>query len=839
MSCLFRKFKGHLTEPSLHTMEVIKFGGSSLVDASAMTQVADVLETRKKVPKFVVLSAMGGATDALIRAGQEAKKGSSDWKSMVDELHVRHREACESLIVGASKEAVLTEIEEGMSYIRSICEGLQLLHEFTDHTRDALVSMGERLSVPLMHALLQQRGFNAGRLSALEIVTTDSQHGAAVVDHLGMADNLEAAMVDLGPKDVVVMEGFVGRDTLGEVTTLGRGGSDLTASLVACMLGASHLEKSTDVPGMLTADPRVVPNAKIINTMSYEEAMELCHFGAKVIYPPTLIPLRDAGIPLVIRSTFDVSSSGTTISASPDQGAGVRGVSSIDGMALVTLVGGGMVGIPGYARRMFMALSMRQVNVVLITQGSSEHSITVAVEDTEVDAALEALHEEFESDLEVGKVEPFRVERDLSILALVGDAMHHHTGLSGRAFDALGKNGINIYAIAQGSTERNISIVIQKNDVAKALRALHSTLFEREVCRVNLFCAGVGNVGGTLLAQIQKAHDDLLSERAIDLRVVGLANSRQFVLDAEGVALDQWQNVLDKNSTQGGLSDFISAVKGLNLENAVFVDNTASETVAGVYDEVLQASIGVVASNKIAAADTQARYEGLKQIARTKNTQYRFETNVGAGLPVIDTIEHLVQSGDRIHRIDAVLSGTLNYLFSTFGPECGFVESVKGAMDAGFTEPDPRIDLSGVDVQRKILILAREAGYTMEMADVENPGFLPPALMEGSVADFLDKLPTAEEDMQSRLAQAVSEGLQLRYVATFELNASGEPTARVGLQALPPTHAFCQLQGSDNVVMLHTDRYVDRPLVIQGAGAGADVTAMGVFADIMRFAATR
>lgn len=820
-------------------MEVIKFGGSSLVDASAMTQVADVLEARKEVPKFVVLSAMGGATDALIRAGQEAKKGSSDWKLMVDELHVRHREACESLIEGASKEAVLTELEEGMSYIRSICEGLQLLHEFTDHTRDALVSMGERLSVPLMHAFLQQRGFNAGRLSALEIVTTDSQHGAAAVDHLRMADNLEAAMADLGPKDVVVMEGFVGRDTLGEVTTLGRGGSDLTASLVACMLGASHMEKSTDVPGMLTADPRVVPNAKIINTMSYEEAMELCHFGAKVIYPPTLIPLRDAGIPLVIRSTFDVSSSGTTISASPDQGAGVRGVSSIDGMALVTLVGGGMVGIPGYARRMFMALSMRQVNVVLITQGSSEHSITVAVEDTEVDAALEALHEEFESDLEVGKVEPFRVERGLSILALVGDAMHHHTGLSGRAFDALGKNGINIYAIAQGSTERNISIVIQKNDVSKALRALHSTLFEREVRRVNLFCAGVGNVGGTLLAQIQKAHDDLLSGRAIDLRVVGLANSRQFVLDAEGVALDRWQDVLDKKSTQGGLSDFISGIKHLNLENALFVDNTASETVAGVYEEVLEASIGVVASNKIAAADTQARYEGLKRIARAKNTQYRFETNVGAGLPVIDTIEHLVQSGDRIHRIDAVLSGTLNYLFSTFGPECGFVDSVKGAMDAGFTEPDPRIDLSGVDVQRKILILAREAGYTMEMADVENPGFLPQELMEGSVADFLDKLPTAEEDMQSRLAQAASEGLQLRYVATFEWSASGEPTARVGLQALPPTHVFCQLQGSDNVVMLHTDRYVDRPLVIQGAGAGADVTAMGVFADIMRFAATR
>lgn len=820
-------------------MEVIKFGGSSLVDASAMTQVADVLAARKEVPKFVVLSAMGGATDALLQAGRAARDGNPAWHTIVSDLRARHLTAASALLKGAAADAVVTEIEEGLSYARSICEGLQLLHEFSDHTKAALVSMGERLSVPLMHAILKQRGFKAGRLSALEIVVTDSQYAAAVVDRERTADHLRVAMEALCECDVVVMEGFVGRDDQGEVTTLGRGGSDLTASLVASMLGASHMEKSTDVPGMLTADPRVVPSAKIIDSMSYEEAMELCHFGAKVIYPPTLIPLREAGIPLVIRSTFDTHSKGTTISANPDPGTGVRGVSSIDGMALVTLVGGGMVGIPGYSRRMFMALSMRQVNVVLITQGSSEHSITVAVQEDEVDKALEALNEEFESDVKVGKVEPFRVERGLSILALVGDAMHHHTGLSGRAFDALGKNGINIYAIAQGSTERNISIVIQKSDVAKALRALHSTLFEREVCRVNLFCAGVGNVGGTLLGQIQKAHDDLLSEHAIDLRVVGLANSRQFVLDAEGVALNCWQELMDENSIQGGLSSFISSIKNFNLENSLFVDNTASEAVAGVYEEVLQASIGVVASNKIAAADTQARYEGLKRIARAKNTQYRFETNVGAGLPVIDTIEHLVQSGDRIHRIDAVLSGTLNYLFSTFGSECGFVESVKGAMDAGFTEPDPRIDLSGVDVKRKILILAREAGYTMEMADVENPGFLPPALMEGSVADFLDKLPTAEEDMQTRLAQAASEGLQLRYVASFELSASGEPKARVGLQALPPTHAFCQLQGSDNAVMLHTDRYVDRPLVIQGAGAGADVTAMGVFADIMRFAATR
>ena len=810
-----------------------------MVDASAMTQVADVLEARKEVPKFVVLSAMGGATDALLRAGRSARDGDPAWHTLVSDLRARHLEAASALLDADEAQNVAQEVEDGLAHVRSICEGLQLLHEFSDHTKDALVSMGERLSVPLMRAMLSQRGFKVGRLSALDVVVTDSQYGAAVVDRARTAENLRQAMADLGPCDVVVMEGFVGRDDQGEVTTLGRGGSDLTASLVASILGASHMEKSTDVPGMLTADPRVVPTAKIIDSMSYEEAMELCHFGAKVIYPPTLIPLREAGIPLVIRSTFDTESPGTTISSQPDPGSGVRGVSSIDGMALVTLVGGGMVGIPGYSRRMFMALSMRQVNVVLITQGSSEHSITVAVQESEVDNALEALNDEFESDIKVGKVEPFRVERGLSILALVGDAMHHHTGLSGRAFDSLGKNGINIYAIAQGSTERNISIVLQKKDVAKALRALHSTLFERDTRRIHLFCAGVGNVGGTLLSQIAAAREELFDTRGLDLRVVGLANSRRFLLQEEGVPLANWKATLERKGAPGTLDDFVARMKDMNLENAVFVDNTASDQVASVYEEVLSASIGVVASNKIAAADSQSRYDTLKGLARAKNTQYRFETNVGAGLPVIDTIEHLVQSGDRIHRIDAVLSGTLNFLFSTFGPECGFVDAVQGAMDAGYTEPDPRIDLSGVDVQRKILILAREAGYTMEMSDVDNPGFLPPVLMEGSVQGFLEGLPTAEEGMQARLAEAAAKGLQLRYVATFERNAQGQPTAQVGLQALPPEHPFCQLQGSDNVVMLQTDRYADRPLIVQGAGAGADVTAMGVFADIMRFAATR
>ncbi|MDA0728347.1 MAG: bifunctional aspartate kinase/homoserine dehydrogenase I [Bacteroidetes bacterium] len=820
-------------------MEVIKFGGSSLVDAAAMSQVADVLWARRDVPKFVVLSAMGGVTDSLLRAGALAREGSPEWHDIMSDLRRRHLRSAEALLDEERSNAVFIELEDGLSHIRSLCEGIELLREFSPHTRDALVSMGERMSVPIVHALLSERGFSTVRLHALDIVATDNHHGSAQVDRSLTASRLASAMAQAKDVDIVVMEGFVGCSMQGEVTTLGRGGSDLTASLVASMVGAKHMEKSTDVPGMLTADPRLVSSARIIESMSYEEAMELCHFGAKVIYPPTLLPLREAGIPLVIRSTFDTKSAGTTISANPHPGQGVRGVSSIDGMALLTLVGSGMVGIPGYSRRLFMALSMHHVNVVLITQGSSEHSITVAVQEIHIDLALEALRDEFESDLAVGKVEPFRVETGLSILALVGDAMHHHTGISGRAFDALGKNGVNIFAIAQGSTERNISIVIRKQDVAKALRALHGTLFEREVRRIHLFCMGVGNVGGTLLDQIAAAHDDLLSSRSIDVCVVGIANSRKHVMNPEGIDLSRWRETIESKGQKGSLPEFVKAMRELNLENAVFVDNTASEEVASIYEQILRSSIGVVASNKISAADTQARYNELKRLALAKHTQYRFETNVGAGLPVIDTIEHLVQSGDRVHRIDAVLSGTLNYLFSTFGSDCGFVDAVHGAMEAGYTEPDPRIDLSGVDVQRKILILAREAGYTMEMSDIENPGFLPKELMIGSVKDFLDKLHTAEADMQAKLKQAQSNGMSLRYVASFAVDDSGQPRASVGLQSLPPDHAFCKLEGSDNVVMLHTDRYKARPLIVQGAGAGADVTAMGVFADIMRFAATR
>ncbi|HIB78416.1 MAG TPA: bifunctional aspartate kinase/homoserine dehydrogenase I [Flavobacteriales bacterium] len=823
-------------------MEVIKFGGSSLASASTIRRVGEVLVSRRDKQKILVLSAMGGMTNKLISIGELACSGDSDYKSVYQELRDFHLKALIELVPSGKVKEVEGEMKSLLDDLDELCYGIYLLRELSDRSKDELVAFGERLSIPIVVAHLNGCGLIVRRVDARDWIKTDANHGAA---HVLPETTKKAILKGVGEAfvsddgnvcdwEILAMEGFIGQSPDGATTTLGRGGSDYTAALMTIAVKADHLEKSTDVIGMLTADPRKVPTARIIEEMSYAEAMELCHFGAKIIYPPTIAPLMEAGIPLIVRSTFEADGAGTRICADPKEDGPVRGLSSIGGMSLLTLVGGGMVGVPGFSRRLFIALSFSGVNVVLITQGSSEHSITVAIEENELEVALEALQEEFGSDLQLGRLEPFRTEKGLSILALVGDGMDGFTGICGKAFHALGRNGINIYAIAQGSTERNISIVVADGDVPKALRALHGTFFESDVRRVHLFCMGVGNVGGTLVDFVRDQHDQLLKDRNIDLQIAGLANSKKMLFNADGIDLSDWRNNLASSETKSTLDGFIDGIKTLNLENSAFVDNTASSDVAALYESVLSASIGVVASNKIAAADAYKRYKGLLDLASKHSTEYRFETNVGAGLPVIDTIQHLVLSGDKVHKIEAVLSGTLNFLFSAFSPEMTFEDSVKGAMDAGFTEPDPRIDLSGVDVQRKILILAREAGYKLEMSDVENVPFLPQELMEGSVEDFLKALPSIEQSMQDKLAAATKEGKKLRYFATFE---NGK--AKVALEPLDASHAFCSLEGSDNVVMLTTDRYSQRPLVVQGAGAGADVTAMGVFADIMRFAESR
>ena len=700
------------------------------------------------------------------------------------------------------------------------------MRELSPRTQDYIVSFGERLSTTIIAAYFAQQNVPTRLVQSTELIHTDAQFTNAQVDLTATYAHIKQ---ELGTEDkLMVVQGFIGSNKSGETTTLGRGGSDYSAAIFAHALEAEAMEKWTDVSGMLTSDPRIVPTARVIQDITYAEAMELCHFGAKVIYPPTIHPLMEKGIPLRVRNTFKPEDAGTTIGPDGASEGSIKGLSSIGGIALITLSGGGMVGIPGFSRRMFSALSYRDVNVILITQASSEYSITVAIEESHVPQAVSCLEEEFELDMSRGKINPVGVETGLSIVALVGDNMRHQVGLSGRAMYQLGKNGINILAIAQGSSERNISLVIDSADVAKSLNTLHEGFFDAEIKRLHLFLAGVGNVGGALIAQLAAQQQTLLEEHGLHLVVSGMANSRKRILDADGIDLSTWESRLAEGEDTT-IDSFVEGMKALNLRNSVFVDNTAHANVAEVYETVLESSIAVVCSNKIAASASQERYQGLLDRARRYNTQFRFETNVGAGLPIIDTLQNLIKSGDRICSVQAVLSGSLNFVFNNFSADTTFEAVVRQAMDEGYTEPDPRIDLSGVDVQRKILILARESGHRMEMGEVTNVPFLPAALMEGDVDAFLGGLPGIESMMQKKLAAAAAQQYKLKYMAQFK---NGQ--AEVGLQEVGPDHPFYAIEGKDNMVVIFTDRYAEQPLVIKGAGAGADVTASGVFADIIR-----
>ena len=799
-------------------LEVLKFGGSSLETAAAMRRVADVLWERRSTQRIVVCSAMGGITNALLDAGRRAAARDEGYKDTCSTIRRRHEEALEGLGVVADVEDLLHELEQ-------LCSGIFLIGELSGRSSDALVSYGERLAVRIVEALLRGKGLAVRRVDARDWVATDAGYGAAWVDVERTAEAVRAGVTREMRFDVLLTEGFIGRAPDGSTTTLGRGGSDYTASLVAAAIGAVCMEKSTDVPGMMTADPRLVREARIIPSMSYEEAMELCHFGAKVIYHPTIAPLRERSIPLVVRSTFDPGATGTRIVADPPQSEVVRGISSISGMALLTLVGGGVIGRPGFSRRVFTALGLAGVNVVLITQSSSEHSITVAIAEQDVAAAEDALHEELGADLALGRLEPLRVDRGLSIVALVGGGMAATSGVSGRAFSALGSAGINVRAIAQGSTERNISIVVATEEEAAAVRALHGAFFTGGVRRLHLCCVGVGAVGSALLDQIA-ATAPALQAQGVELRVVGLASSTRSVLDPHGIDLSTWREALDGGEPGRTPAELLAQFRKLKLTDAVWVDNTASADVAACARTAVAAGIHVVCSNKIAAAGPLEDFHALA----AGPGRFLNETNVGAALPVIDTLRTLVATGDRIRRIEAVMSGSLNHIFSRFGAGCSFEEAVLEARALGFTEPDPRLDLGGVDVARKLLILARMAGESLEMADISNPGFLPSSAFEGSVEAFLAALPSLEPGMQERLA-AASPG-RLRFVARWDREAG----ASVGLETLPSDHPFCALQGSDNRVSFTTDRYPERPLVIQGSGAGAAVTASGVFGDLLKLA---
>jgi aspartokinase/homoserine dehydrogenase 1 len=813
-------------------MQVLKFGGSSVATAENMEKVISILlAASESGTTAVVLSAMGGVTDALISSGKLAAAGSEQYKQLLQTLETRHLDAVRALMPVARQSALLSWVKQRCNEMESLCEGIFLLGELSPRTLDRLVSYGEWLSSHILSGALQARDVPHVWGDSRQLIRTDSCFGNAKVD-AATTKALMSAYIKEYPSPLYILPGFIASDARQVTTTLGRGGSDYTAALVAASLDADVLEIWTDVSGMMTADPRWVSHARVIDRISYQEAMELSHFGAKVVYPPTIQPVMDAGIPVWIKNTFSPKDRGTLIEheVREEQKEAVRGISSINDMALLSLEGTGMVGVPGVAKRLFEALAQQSINVILITQGSSECSICVGVAGSDAEAAQTAVTNAFSYEIGQGSILPVRLETQLSVVALVGDNMKSHPGISGRMFGAFGRNGVNVLAIAQGASEKNISSVVAAEDVKKAVNVLHEAFFETTYKQLNLYIVGLGNVGSKLMDQLKQQQYYLLKHTRLQLRVIGIANSRQMILNEQGIDLANWQQAL-KEGVEMNLDAFVEEARRQNLRNSVFVDATASAVVASVYDRLLARSIAVVACNKIACSSRYPEYQRLKFLARDYNTKFLFETNVGAGLPVIGPLSDMVRSGDRVDRIEAVLSGTLNFVFNNYDTSRPFAEVVRQAQQEGYTEPDPRLDLGGTDVMRKILILARECGAEMDMQDITNHTFMPESCMQGSVEDFYKEVAAHEAHFAELYQKAKANGRILKFVASFS-----EGKAQVGLQEVSSEHGFYHLYGKDNVVQFYTKRYPQHPLMVKGAGAGADVTASGVFADIIRAA---
>lgn len=821
-------------------MKVLKFGGSSVGNAENIERVVEIVRNAvEKDACVVVLSAMQGTTDALIEVGKTAEAGAESFRDKIRAIRERHRETVGALVSKNNRKAILDFVDSNIEELEKICEGVYLLRELTARTLDRITSFGEILSTGIVFARLEFLRLENVWKDSRELIRTDSNFGFAAVDFSVTNRQIKEFFKNSDAK-LHILPGFIASDANNVTTTLGRGGSDYTASILAAALDADVLEIWTDVSGMMTADPRIVRNIRKISHVTYREAMELSHFGAKVIYPPTIQPVMARAIPVRVKNTFAPDDFGTLIEAEiTGEKEIIRGISSIDKISVLNLEGSGMVGIPGFSKRLFDALSRAQINVILITQSSSEHSICVAIEENCGGLAKQIVDREFEYEIAVGKIEPLRVENGFSILALVGDNMKNHPGISGKMFAALGAQGVNVHGIAQGSSERNISAIISSNDARKAVNTLHEEFFSDGKKQINLFIVGVGTVGSRLLDQLKQQQEYLSEKMRLNVRVVGLANSRQMIFDEEGIDLTSWQEKLN-SATKDGISEdrspktedrFSDLIIEKNLRNSIFVDITASAEVVEMYPKLLAKSVSIIACNKIACSSEFAKYQNLKDLAREFNTAFLFETNVGAGLPVINTLNDLMRSGDKINRIEAVLSGTLNFVFNHYDGSRSFSSIVRQAQTEGYTEPDPRLDLSGTDVARKILILAREAGFGLEMTNIDNKSFLPESCLQGSVEDFYIEMEKHESYFRQLLENARSRDLSLKYIASFD---SGK--ASVGLQSIDKTHNFANLSGKDNAVLFYTNRYAEQPLVVKGAGAGADVTAAGVFADIIRAA---
>jgi aspartokinase/homoserine dehydrogenase 1 len=813
-------------------MRVLKFGGSSVGSPEAIEQVAEIVKQKKKDHHIaVVVSAFKGVTDTLDEAIEKASRGEQEYRYLLNELEQRHNFVIKELVSIQNQSHTLAKFKMMFNELSDVLQGVSLTRELTERTRDFVLGFGERFSAYIISEYLSDTGIAAEYLDAREVIKTNRNFGAARVLFEETYRNIQNYFESADSEAVQIVTGFVASTQSGESTTLGRGGSDYTASLISAALGAEAVELWTDIEGFMTADPGKVKRYFVIPQLSYEEAMELSHFGAQVVYPPTLQPAMKASIPIFIKNTFKPDEEGTRISNNPQPGPSViKGISSIDNITLLTVRGSGMIGVTGISARLFGALADAGSNIILITQASSEHTITVAVLPAQAKAAKQAIEEEFKYELRDGIINEVKVETDLSIVAVVSDDMRRQPGISGKVFQALGQNGINVVATAQGSSERNISIVVDRKNETKTLNTLHDAFFLANVKTVNLFLIGVGLIGGKLLELIRGQAQKLLDDYKLELKLTGISNSKKFLIDEEGIALSNWEERLMEEGDPANIDHFVEHMSGLNLSNSIFIDCTASDEVSESYAEVLGTNVSIVTANKKANSSSLDKYEELQRLAFEHNVAYLYETNVGAGLPVVATLKEQVLTGDEVRQIEGVLSGTLSYIFNTFDGERSFSEVVRTAREKGFTEPDPREDLNGRDVGRKLLILAREAGLRLEFEDIEIQNLVPTEAQEvHSVEEFFDILEEHDQEFATLYEDAQSKNCKLCYIARLE-----DGKATVKLEQIDQQHPFYNLSGSDNIVAFKTQHYQDSPIVVKGPGAGADVTASGIIADILR-----
>ena len=808
-------------------MKVMKFGGTSVGSVDSILKVKQIVEAAEE-PVIVVVSALGGITDKLINTSQMAANGDAEYEKEYREIVNRHIEMVYTVIpAGEGRTVLLDKVNELLSELKDIFQGIYLIKDLSSKTSATIVSYGERLSSIIAATLIKGAVWYDSR----NFIKTEKKHAKHILDS-ELTTSLVKETFDEIPQ-VALVPGFISTDkNSGEVTNLGRCGSDYTASIIAASLNAASLEIWTDVDGFMTADPRVISTAYTINELSYVEAMELCNFGAKVVYPPTIYPVCHKNIPILIKNTFNPEAPGTIIKQEVDSGSkAIKGISSINDTTLITVTGLGMVGVIGVNFRIFKALAQNGISVFMVSQASSENSTSIGVRNQDAALACEVLNEEFAKEIEMGEISPVVAEMNLATIAIVGENMKHTPGIAGKLFGTLGRNGISVIACAQGASETNISFVVEAKSLRKSLNVIHDSFFLSEYQVLNLFICGTGTVGGSLIEQIRCQQQKLMQERGLKLKVVGIADGHRALFTRAGIDLASYREEMEEKGIPSSAAVLHDEIIGMNIFNSVFVDCTASAEVASLYKEFLMHNISVVAANKIAASSDYSIYSELKQIARRRGVKFLFETNVGAGLPIINTINDLINSGDKILKIEAVLSGTLNYIFNKISANVPFSQTIKMAQEERYSEPDPRIDLSGKDVIRKLVILAREAGYKLEQTDVEKHLFVPSDFFEGPLEEFWKKVPSLDADFEARRRKLESENKRWRFVAKLE-NGKGS----VSLQEVDSKHPFYGLEGSNNIILLTTERYKEYPMMIQGYGAGASVTAAGVFADIMSIA---